>query len=89
MNRKMVGVLGMKKKKKGSGFGFDNDFDDEASRNRRQIQRKNRAMLAACPVCDFDVTVDARASVGQRVVCPKCNKRLEIVWLDPVELDVA
>jgi len=25
--------------------------------------------------------------MGKRVVCPVCHTELEVVWLDPVELD--
>lgn len=45
--------------------------------------------LATCPECDADIHVDEDMDKGDFVVCVECEVRLEVVGLDPVELDVA
>lgn len=41
-----------------------------------------------CPECDADVHVDTDADKGDIVSCEECGTDLEVVGLDPVELDV-
>ena len=41
-----------------------------------------------CPECDADVHVDPEADKGEIVSCEECGTELEIVGLDPVELDL-
>ena len=41
-----------------------------------------------CPECDADVHVDTDADKGDSVACEECGTELEIVGLDPVELDI-
>lgn len=41
-----------------------------------------------CPECDADVHVDTDADKGDVVNCEECGTDLEIVGLDPVELDI-
>ncbi|MFV0388496.1 MAG: hypothetical protein ACK5NT_07060 [Pyrinomonadaceae bacterium] len=43
--------------------------------------------IAVCPECEEDVHVDADAEQGSIVVCDGCETELEVVGLDPVELD--
>lgn len=43
---------------------------------------------AVCPECEEDVFVDAECEQGDIVSCEECGVRLEVVGLDPVELDV-
>ena len=42
----------------------------------------------ACPECSEDVYVDADSEQGDVVTCDECGTDLEIVGLDPIELDV-
>lgn len=42
---------------------------------------------AVCPDCDEDIRVRGQARLGDLVVCSNCGMRLEVVELDPVELD--
>ena len=42
---------------------------------------------AECPACGSKVNLSGRPKMGQHVKCPACNTELEVVWLDPVELD--
>lgn len=41
-----------------------------------------------CPECDADVHVDTDADKGDGVSCEECGTSLEVVGLDPVELDI-
>lgn len=42
-----------------------------------------------CPECEADVHVDTDADKGDMVTCDDCGTELEVVGLDPVELDIA
>ena len=41
-----------------------------------------------CPECEADVHVDTDADKGDVVSCEECGTDLEVVGLDPVELDM-
>ena len=41
-----------------------------------------------CPECDADVHVDTDIDKGESVSCEECGTELEVVGLDPVELDI-
>ena len=41
-----------------------------------------------CPECDADVHVDTDADKGDVISCEECGTDLELVGLDPVELDI-
>ena len=42
---------------------------------------------AECPQCEKDVAVGSHPTIGKVVRCDGCGAELEIVWLDPIELD--
>lgn len=41
-----------------------------------------------CPECEAEVQVDEDADKGDTVECSDCGTLLEVVGLDPIELDV-
>lgn len=41
-----------------------------------------------CPDCEADVHVDIDSDKGDVVTCDECGTDLEVVGLDPVELDI-
>ena len=43
---------------------------------------------AVCPECDEEVYVDADSEQGDNVTCDECGAVLEVVGLDPIELDL-
>ena len=45
--------------------------------------------LAACPVCEAEIHVDEDMDKGETVHCEECDSTLEVVGLDPIELDLA
>jgi alpha-aminoadipate carrier protein LysW len=42
-----------------------------------------------CPDCEVDVQVDDDVDKGDVIECPDCGALLEVVGLDPIELDIA
>ena len=45
-------------------------------------------MSALCVECDAELDLSGRPRIGQRVTCPNCGIRLEVVGLHPVEVDL-
>ena len=45
--------------------------------------------VGTCPDCEAEVHVDLDADKGDLVTCDECGSELEVVGLDPVELDIA
>ncbi len=45
--------------------------------------------IAFCPDCGHRVKLGSGAREGQLVICPNCNAELEVISLDPPELDWA
>lgn len=43
--------------------------------------------VAICPSCGEDVRISGRPKIGQKVTCPHCEDYLEVIEIDPVELD--
>ncbi len=41
-----------------------------------------------CPECEADVHVDTDTDKGDTLTCDDCGTELEVVGLDPVELDI-
>jgi len=50
---------------------------------------ENRKMpTTSCPECSEDVYVDAESEQGDVVTCEECGSKLEVVGLDPLEVDL-
>lgn len=45
--------------------------------------------FAVCPSCDEEILVRGTPTLGQRLTCPECHARLEVVYRSPLELDFA
>ena len=45
--------------------------------------------LASCPECEAEIHVDEDVDKGDIIHCEECEARLEVVGLDPIELDLA
>jgi alpha-aminoadipate carrier protein LysW len=45
--------------------------------------------IAFCPDCGHGIKLDSRTKEGQQVMCPNCDADLEVISLDPPELDWA
>lgn len=46
-------------------------------------------MNTTCPECDADIIIPADAMENELITCPDCAIELEIISLDPLELDLA
>jgi len=79
----------MSKKKAGQNRQYSEiEFDDfEGRRDRRAGDRKKKPSRALCPFCYSNVNLPGGISIGYQATCTTCKGRLEVVWLDPVELD--
>lgn len=42
---------------------------------------------SVCPSCGAQVTVKGTPKIGMHTTCRSCDTELEVVWLDPLELD--
>jgi alpha-aminoadipate carrier protein LysW len=40
-----------------------------------------------CPDCDEELILNPTAKVGQKLTCPHCDADLEVIGVDPIELD--
>ena len=45
--------------------------------------------MATCPECDAEVELEAEVEEGEIVVCSDCGAELEVVGVNPVQLDLA
>jgi len=43
--------------------------------------------VAECISCGTQIAIRGDVLIGTQVKCPKCEAELEVVWLDPLELD--
>lgn len=50
---------------------------------------RRRAALADCPDCGERISVGFGARQGQRLTCSNCGAYLEVINLDPLEVDWA
>lgn len=46
-------------------------------------------MNTICPECDADIQIPSNAMENELITCPDCGIELEIVSLDPIELELA
>ena len=46
-------------------------------------------MGALCVECDAELNVGPRARVGQHAICPNCGIELEVISVNPMEVDIA
>lgn len=45
--------------------------------------------MGTCLECETNIDIDEDTEVGDVIVCPTCNTKLEVLGLDPVILDYA
>jgi lysine biosynthesis protein LysW len=46
-------------------------------------------VMAICPACEAQINIQGQVEMGQSVVCPQCAEDLEVIDIDPLELDWA
>jgi len=55
---------------------------------KHRVLEVDKVPTGSCPECEADVHVDTDVDKGEIVECEECGIQLEIVGLDPVELDI-
>jgi alpha-aminoadipate carrier protein LysW len=45
--------------------------------------------MAVCPECRTAIDVEDDVEEGQTLDCPECGAELQVVYTDPVELEVS
>jgi alpha-aminoadipate carrier protein LysW len=48
-----------------------------------------QVVMARCPDCGDNITMRGAIRIGQDVICPHCDAELEVIEIDPIELDWA
>src|SRR5262245_19541231 len=57
-------------------------------RLREHAHRRSEIVpIAVCPECDAELHVDEEIDKGEQLTCTECDSLLEVVGLDPIELD--
>ena len=46
-------------------------------------------MVAICPECGAEITLDDDVEPGEIITCPECGAELEVISTDPLELALA
>lgn len=54
---------------------------------RIRVGRRQKVAVAMCPSCDARIRISGDPDIGMRVTCPECGDLLEVVELNPIELD--
>lgn len=44
-------------------------------------------LVAPCPECGAKIRFQSQPYLGDNIVCPECSEKLEVVGLNPLELD--
>jgi len=65
------------------------ELDWTTAINLKPPKKKAKTAQAICPECDDFIKVKLPVQVGQQVECKTCGSKLEIVDLNPRELDFA
>jgi lysine biosynthesis protein LysW len=50
------------------------------------MQVTKRMMVALCPDCEDEIELSPSTRPGQKLECPNCWSRLEVVSVEPLEL---
>jgi len=45
--------------------------------------------VATCPVCDASIELDDNVELNELISCPDCGSELEVVSLDPLQVEEA
>jgi lysine biosynthesis protein LysW len=46
-------------------------------------------VMAICPACEGQIDLPGRVEMGQAIQCSHCLEELEVIDIDPLELDWA
>jgi len=54
---------------------------------KKNKEQEMNMQSAECPQCGNEVSIGTQPKLGKMVTCKECGAELEVVWLDPLELD--
>jgi lysine biosynthesis protein LysW len=57
--------------------------------NPATTPKKKSVAEVFCPECECCLKLGTRPRRGQQIICPECEAVLEVVSLDPLELDIS
>jgi uncharacterized paraquat-inducible protein A len=61
-----------------------------APANRPAKSKKEAGVIETmCPQCDHIIKLSRRSRPGEKIVCAVCHTQLQIISVDPLELDIA
>lgn len=52
-------------------------------------KKKPHVIEVSCITCDHFIHLKAHVHLGQRLICSQCGTHLEVIGVDPLEVDVA
>jgi lysine biosynthesis protein LysW len=58
-------------------------------KRRVRIMGYQSSTTAVCPECEGEINLSGRIGLGMLVKCPHCETELQVVEVNPVELDWA
>jgi lysine biosynthesis protein LysW len=53
------------------------------------MSERTGVKMARCPECDSRIALGTNPKQGQFIECPECSEMLEVISLNPLELDYA
>ncbi len=68
---------------------FDDESDDFELIRVSNHPKKRLVIEAGCPECESTIRLNANVREGQPVTCQHCLAELEVVSVDPLEVDFA
>ena len=69
-------------------FELESCYDEEDYVVAHRNGGKAKGNIPACPVCTSDVRTHQKPKLGDLLPCPSCEMQLEVVGINPVELDL-
>lgn len=49
--------------------------------------RRHVIQIGACPTCSHEIRLSGRIVIGTEIACPACGDELQVVQLEPIQLD--
>lgn len=53
------------------------------------MSEKGGVKMVRCPGCENPIVLGKKMKLGARIECPECGELLEVISLEPIELDYA
>lgn len=63
-------------------------YDEEVTAVPRRNGDKKKGNILTCPICTSKVRMHQKPRLGDRLLCPSCETQLDVVGVNPVELDL-